>query len=84
MWELYAFWAFLPIILTTYNNQFLNANLNVPLLSFGIIASGSLSCSMAGLLANRLGTQKLALGALSLSGLCCLLSPVLEGLISVS
>ncbi len=76
MWELYAFWAFLPIILTTYNNQFLNANLNVPLLSFGIIASGSLSCSMAGLLANRLGTQKLALGALSLSGLCCLLSPV--------
>lgn len=40
MWEIYAFWAFIPIIPGTYNELYPEAALNVPLLSFAIIAFG--------------------------------------------
>lgn len=76
MWELYAFWAFIPAILSSYNAQFPSAQLNTPLLSFLIIASGALSCSLSGFLAERFGAKKVATIALALSCLCCLLSPL--------
>ncbi len=39
MWELYTFWAFVPVMFAAYNNYY-GENLNVSLLSFLIIASG--------------------------------------------
>jgi MFS family permease len=76
MWELYTFWAFVPVMLTAYQNHF-HTELAIPLLSFLIIASGSVACVLGGLLSQVYGAKKIAAIALGLSGLCCLLSPVL-------
>ena len=32
MWELYTFWAFVPILLMTYKNSYNNITFNIPLL----------------------------------------------------
>lgn len=76
MWELYTFWAFVPVMLTAYTLRYPQSNLNVPLLSFLIIASGGLACVLSGILSLRHGAKKLATLALFLSCLCCLASPL--------
>lgn len=75
MWELYTFWALVPIILKQYfaANQL---GLNVPVWSFSIIAIGSLSCVLGGYLSVRFGAKKTAFFALLLSFVCCLLLPI--------
>ena len=75
MWELYTFWAFVPVILSTYLKMNLEVEFNISLWSFIIIAIGSVSCIIGGYLSEVLGTKKTAFGALSLSLVCCLLSP---------
>ncbi|KUG06582.1 MFS transporter [Solirubrum puertoriconensis] len=77
MWELYTFWAFVPAMLSTYNRTHLGAELPVPLLSFLIIGGGALACMGSGLLSQVVPGRKVALGALALSGLCCVASPLL-------
>ncbi|UYZ59021.1 MFS transporter [Hymenobacter latericus] len=77
MWELYTFWAFVPAMLSTYNRLHLGAELPVPLLSFLIIGGGALACTGGGLLSQVVPGRKVALGALALSGLCCVASPLL-------
>ncbi|WP_034923037.1 MFS transporter [Gillisia sp. CAL575] len=77
MWELYSFWAFIPIILTTYFSFHNSTTPNISLLSFTIIGIGSIACVIAGLLCNIYGEKKIARTALLLSGFCCLISPVL-------
>jgi len=77
MWELYTFWAFLPLMLSTYNSLNIESNLNISLYSFGIIAIGSLACVASGYLAEKFGTKKIAFWSLFLSGICCLISPLI-------
>lgn len=74
MWELYAFWTFVPVLLTMHS-KIHDVTLNIPLFSFIIIASGTVSCILGGFISNRIGIKKTAIIALSISGLCCLLSP---------
>jgi len=74
MWELYAFWAFAPLMLETYKTSF-HSSLSVPLLSFAIIGIGGLSCVMAGYLSACFGTKRTAIFALFLSCCCCLTAP---------
>lgn len=76
MWELYTFWAFLPVLLSAYQQQHPGTDFNVSLLSFCIIASGGVSCALGGLLSLQFGPKRIATIALSLSCICCLLSPL--------
>ncbi|MFO7745974.1 MAG: MFS transporter [Psychroflexus sp.] len=79
MWELYAFWAFVPIILQTYQLSHPEVTFNVSLLSFLIIAVGGISCVFGGYLSQRIGTKFTAALALLLSCACCLISPWMLG-----
>jgi len=76
MWELYAFWVFVPVILATYKVRYPLCGFNVPLLSFLIIALGSVACVLSGLLSQQFGVKRMAAVALSTSCLCCLVSPL--------
>lgn len=76
MWELYAFWTFVPIILLNYKNKYSITELNIPLLSFLIIASGSIACIIAGKLSLKFLPKKIATILLLSSCICCLISPL--------
>ena len=76
MWELYAFWAFVPILLTDYAKLHQIASFNIPILSFIIIGLGGLACVLGGFIAESYGPKKTATTALFLSGMSCLLFPL--------
>ncbi|WPR70434.1 MFS transporter [Flavobacterium sp. NG2] len=75
MWELYAFWTFLPLMLQFHQNLHPELNYSISLYSFGIIAIGSIACILSGYLSTFIGTEKLSKTILFLSGCCCLVSP---------
>lgn len=77
MWELYTFWAFVPIILHSYSVIHPDQPLNIPLLSFLTIGIGGLSCVIGGYISRSLGVKQTASYALFLSGMCCLVSPLI-------
>jgi MFS family permease len=76
MWELYTFWALIPVILISYL-KLNSAELNIPLWSFIIIACGTFGCVMGGVISKKIGSAKVALIQLLLSGICCLVSPLM-------
>ena len=76
MWELYAFWAFVPALLLTYNNIHPEAGLPISYLSFCIIAAGGLACVASGYFSEKFGAKRTAFTSLLLSGCCCLFSPL--------
>jgi MFS family permease len=75
MWELYTFWAFVPVLLGLYAKMN-GITMNIPLLSFLIIGSGSISCIAGGYLSQKIGSAKVAITALFVSGICCFISPL--------
>jgi len=75
MWELYAFWAFVPLVLAAHAAAQGQAGLAVPLWAFAVIAAGSLGCVGGGLVSLRAGSAPVAFAQLAASGICCVVSP---------
>jgi len=76
MWELYAFWAFTPVILDLYKNIHPETDFSTAFTSFLIIGFGGLACVLGGYISEKKGIKKTAGMALFLSGICCLISPL--------
>jgi predicted MFS family arabinose efflux permease len=77
MWELYTFWAFLPLLLLAYGRRHPALAPDPALFTFCIISSGALACALGGYIARRSGSARTAFGALTCSLMMCLLSPLL-------
>jgi MFS family permease len=75
MWELYAFWTFLPVIWKIYAHFHPEYVINIPLATFATIVVGFLGCWGGGVLSLKFGSGKIALIQLSISGICCLCLP---------
>jgi len=75
MWELYTFWAFLPVIWKIYAHFHPEYVINIPLATFATIVVGFLGCWGGGVLSLKFGSGKIALIQLSISGICCLCLP---------
>ena len=75
MWELYTFWAFVPLLLLTHARLHPGLPAYGPGWAFGLIAAGAPACVLGGYLARRWGSLPTARLALAVSGACCLLSP---------
>lgn len=76
MWELYTYYALIPLVLIYYLK--LNPDeLNNSFWSFVIIASGSIGCIVGGMISKKIGSAKVAFIQLGLSGFCCLISPLM-------
>ncbi len=76
MWELYAFWTFIPLVIMRYSGFHGETISAVSLWSFIIIGIGGLSCVAGGYLSTKWGEARVAFASIGLSGLCCLLSPL--------
>lgn len=77
MWELYAFWAFVPVILSSYKALHPATEFSIAFISFLIIGLGGIACAVSGIISEKIGTKRTAATALFLSGLCCFLSPLI-------
>ncbi|MDE1981331.1 MAG: MFS transporter [Betaproteobacteria bacterium] len=73
MWELYAFWTLVPMLVvrTVLVRDF--PVLGAAGLAFLIMGAGGLGCFLGGAWARHVGSARVAASALFLSGFCCLL-----------
>jgi len=85
MWELYAFWTWIVAFLAAsaasragvaWTGEYPTG---IKLATFGAIAIGGPACLWGGRVADRIGRERLAIGALSVSGTCALLAGLLFG-----
>ena len=80
MWELYTFWAFVPLLLATHARLHPGQSGYGRGWAFGLIAAGAPACVLGGYLARRWGSLPTARLSLAISGSCCVLSPWLLAL----
>jgi MFS family permease len=81
MWELYAFWTILPLLLAApWLGQPRVQGAAVSAWAFAVIAIGAAGCILGGLASQHYGSARVAALALAGSGLMCLVFPFLDGL----
>nr|WP_246514115.1 MFS transporter [Neoroseomonas soli] len=73
MWELYAMWAWLLILVRMRLDVAVGGSQAAALLTFAIIAAGAPACVLSGYLADRLGRPAVTIGAMAISGGCAAL-----------
>jgi len=78
MWELYAFWTCVPILITISisKHQIHDQEFLVSLLSFLIIGLGFVSCVLGGILAKSLNSSRIASLSLAFSLSICVIYPL--------
>lgn len=74
MWELYAFWTFVPTALLFYLEKHPDLDYDISFWAFMIIAAGFLGCTWGGYLSLKRGSAWVGFVFLSISLICCLLS----------
>jgi predicted MFS family arabinose efflux permease len=77
MWELYTFYAFVPLVVAAYAATHPDVNINISFWSFVIIGAGSIGCAGGGIISKRAGSANVAWVSLLCSGLLCLFSSLL-------
>jgi MFS family permease len=80
MFELYSYWTWIPAFLVASAVAGSSGSAGgVSLLAFGTIAVGGLGCLWGGLVADRVGRERLVIVAMAASGTCALLIGFLFG-----
>ena len=82
MWELYAFWTCVPLLITISisQHQIHHQEFLVSLLSFLIIGLGFVSCVFGGILAKSVNSSRVASLSLAFSLTICLIYPLVGNL----
>jgi MFS family permease len=74
MWEVYSFWGFVPLMIGIYSQKH-ELQLDISFLSFLAIAVGAIGSVAGGYLSNKIGSARVAMWSLLISGICCFISP---------
>lgn len=82
MWELYAFWALVPLLMRDVLGASVDQS-TLSAMSFLVVGVGGLACMAGGALSARCGSGFVAMLALSISATVCMLYPFLESLATI-